>query len=185
VDVTPGRLNKREIDLYYPRLIIRDGEFCRLCGLMPKELSVDKLEIHEMKYERPLRIDNFCLLCHGCNNIEALNKENIEGGEPVPITYKTSRTVHPVFLEFISNKMVNALKDGLDYNALLADAILHTGMRKQTIQNWLYPLYAGYDSPYIQWGDRIYLKGREPRGRIQNLPQRNEELTDTEKQEGQ
>lgn len=180
----PGRLNKREIDLYYPRLLIKDGEYCRLCGKTPKELSVDKLEIHEMKYERPLKIDNFCLLCHGCNGIEILNRENIEGGEPVPITYKTSRTVHPIFLEFVSNKMVNALKDGLAYNRLLADAVLYTGMRKQTIQNWLYPLWAGDDSPYISWGDRLYLKGREPRGRIQNLPKREDELSDTEKEVG-
>ena len=153
-------------------------------GKMPDELRIDKLEIHEIKYERPLKIENFCLLCHGCNHLQILNKENIEGGEPVPITYKTSRTIHPVFLEYVSGKMLKAIKDGCDYNALLADAILYTGMRKQTIQNWLYPLYGGFDSPYILWGDRIYLKGREPRGKIQDLPLRDQELTEKEKSEG-
>jgi len=160
------------------------GEHCLLCGMMPKELQVEKLEIHEIKYERPLKIGNMRILCHSCNHLGVLNKENIEGGEPVPITYRTSRKIHPIFLEFVSTKMQNELKDGCDFNALLADAILYTGMRKQTIQNWLYPLYAGSDSPYILWGDRIYLKGREPRGRIQELPLRDEELSDTEKEVG-
>lgn len=179
----PGRLNKREIDLYYPALIIRDGEYCRLCGSMPSELKVDKLEIHEIKYERPLRLVNMCILCHGCNHLQTLNKENIEGGEVVPVTYRASRVIHPIFLEFVSTKMQNSIKDGCDYNKLLADACLYTGMRKQTIQNWLFPLYEGETSPYIMWGDRLYLKGREPRGKMQYLPTREEELSEQHQQE--
>lgn len=178
----PGRLNKREIDLYYPALVIRDGEYCRLCGQTPNELKVDKLEIHEIKYERPLKIDNFCILCHGCNNLETLNKENIEGGEREPLIFRRSRIIHPIFLEYISNEMQKSIKDGCDYQTLLADLVLYTGMRKQTIQNWLFPLYAGSTSPYIMWGDRFYLKGREPRG-IQNMPKRDKELSETEKEE--
>jgi len=180
VDVI-SRLNKREHDFYYPSLVIRDGEYCRLCGLMPNELNVDRLEIHEIFYERPLKLTNMCLLCHSCNHIKVLNKENIEGGETVPVNYKASRVVHPIFLEFISNKMQNAIKDGCDYLTLLADTILYTGMRKQTIQNWIFPLFHGTDSPYIMWGDRLYLKGREPRGKLQNLPLRDKELTEKDR----
>ena len=174
-------LNGKEVEFYYPRLVLIYGEYCFLCGKIPMELNVEKLEIHEIKYERPLRIGNMRLLCHGCNHIKILNKENIEGGETVPVNYRQSRVIHPIFLEYISGKMQEAIKDGCDYNTLLADTILYTGMRKQTIQNWFFPLYQGTDSPYVMWGDRLYLKGREPRGKIQDLVPRDEELTEKQK----
>jgi len=179
----PGRLNKREVDLYYPSLVVRDGEYCRLCGQTPSELKVPKLEIHEIKYERPLRLDNFCLLCHGCNNLEILNRENIEGREPAPITLKLSRKIRPIFWEYVSNAMQKNLIDGVAFDVLVADATLYTGMVKKTIIDWLFPLYAGETSPYFLWGDRLYLRGREPRGKIQDLPKRDEELSEQNKNE--
>jgi hypothetical protein len=179
----PGRLNKREVDFFYPNLVVRDGEYCRLCGQTPNELKVEKLEIHEIKYERPLKIANMCLLCHGCNHLHSLNKENIEGGERDPTVFRTSRKVKPVFLEYVSSRMQESIKDGCDYRALVADSALYTGMAVQTIRNWLYPLHEGIESPYIAWGDRLYLKGREPRGKVQNLPTRNKELNEEEQEE--
>ena len=177
-------MNKREIDFFYPRLVIIYREYCFLCGKTTMELNVDRLEIHEIKYERPLRISNMRLLCHGCNHLKELNKENIEGGERDPQVFRISRRIRPIFLEFISNEMQEAIKDGCDYNTLVADATLYTGMVIQTIRNWLRPLYEGSNSPYVMWGDRLYLKGREPRGKIQNLPARDEELTEVDKEKG-
>jgi len=176
-------LNGKEIEFYYPRLITIYGEYCQLCGKTPLELNVEKLEIHEIKYDRPLILANMRLLCHGCNHIKVLNKENIEGGERDPMVFRTSRIVRPIFLEYVSNEMQNAIKDGCNYPVLVADAALYTGMAIQTIRNWLRILYEGKSSPYIMWGDRLYLKGREPRG-IENLPVRDEELSDTEKEVG-
>lgn len=150
---------------------------------MPFELKTPKLEIHEIKYERPLKLENMILLCHGCNHLEVLSKENIEGGEQAPQVYRVSRKVHPIFLEYVSSQMQKSIKDGCDYITLLADAVLYTGMRKQTIQNWFFPLYEGSNSPYIMWGDRLYLKGREPRSKVQDLPKRETELSEAD-QEG-
>lgn len=178
-----SRMNKREIDFYYPSIILRDGEYCRLCGQTPKELTVDKLEIHEIRYERPLRLDDMVLLCHGCNNIKSLNRENIIGGEELPTIFKMSRDVKLIFKEWISTEMQNALKDGCNYDQLVADASLYTGMSIQTIKNWLYPLWRGKTSPYIEWGGQLYLRGRQPRGKIQNLPIRDEELSETDVEE--
>ena len=67
-----SQLNKRERDHFYPMLCLRDGAFCQLCQKTESEVSI--LQIHEIKYERPLRIENMKLICPSCNSIDDLSK---------------------------------------------------------------------------------------------------------------
>lgn len=177
-------MNKREIDFYYPRLIIMYGEYCILCGKTCNELKIDKLEIHEIIHERPLKIQNMRMMCHGCNNLKELNKANLElSAEPDPSIYQVSKRVYPIFKDWIAGEMMANLKDGLELQTLIADACLYTGMKRQTIINWVRPLYQGKTSPYIEWGGILFLKGREPKKLIEKLPVRTNEYSDTDQEE--
>ncbi len=170
-------MNGREIKLYRPRLKIIYGNYCIMCGQTPKELGISELEIHEIVHERPLKMANMRLMCHGCNHLESLNKENTDGGGETPTIYKVSRQNRPIFLEYVSGEMMKNLdKDGCEIDELVADSALYTGMVEDTVKKWLRPLYKGKTGPYIEWGNRLYLKGKEPRGQIQNLPKRDQEL---------
>ncbi len=174
-------MNKTEIDLYYPRLVVIHGEYCYLCTKTPKELDVEKLEIHEIKYERPLRLANMRLMCHGCNHLKELNKVNIDDNvEKAPEIYRTSKKRHIIFLDWISREMMNNVKKGINFNQLVADACLYTGMKRQTIINWLRTLYEGKTSPYTLEDDTLFIRGREFRGHVDELPERNKEFTDSE-----
>lgn len=181
--MTVSRMNGREIAFYYPRLILLTGEYCLICGKTPEELGVKKLEIHEIRYERPLKIANMKLLCHGCNHLEILSKENIDGREDAPAIYRVSKERHPIFLEWISGEMMKNVNQGCEFSSLVADASLYTGMRRQTIVNWLKPLFEGKTSPYILWGGVLHIRGREPRGRIEDLEKRDKEFYDKEQEE--
>jgi hypothetical protein len=177
-------MNGREDAFYYPRLLILYPEVCLMCGKTPMQLGVEKLEIHEIKYERPLKLSNMRFLCHGCNNIKELNKENVVGGtETAPAIYQISKDRHPYFLEFVAGEMMNNINNGCEFQTLVADACLYTGMKWQTVINWMKPLWIGKNCPYILWGDVLFLKGKEPRGKLQDLPKRDEEFKDTEKEE--
>ncbi len=158
-----SRLNGREIDFYYPRLVKRDGEYCQLCNKTVLDLSVEKLEIHEIKYERPLKMENMKLLCHGCNHKEYLNRENIDSltGRDAPVEYKMSRKIKPFFLEWLTGKM-QTNNYHMPYKQIVKGGSYYTGMHVQTIKNWLDPLLDHPESPYITWGDEVYLKGKEP-----------------------
>ena len=57
-----SNLNGKEIDFFYKKLTARDFEVCSLCQKTPFELNVDKLEIHETKYERPLKVEHMKLM---------------------------------------------------------------------------------------------------------------------------
>lgn len=179
-----SRLNKREIDFYYPRLSIIYGEYCILCGKIPLELGIERLEIHEIRYERPLKIANMRIMCHGCNNLKELNKTNLEVTvEAPPQVYTVSQRVYPIFRDWLAGEMMIRIKDGMEITMLIADACLYTGMKRQTIINWLRPLYEGETSPFINWSGCIFLRGREPRTKIEELPERSKELSETEKEE--
>ncbi len=177
-------MNKKEIDFFYPRLVVRDGEYCRLCAKTPSELGVDKLEIHEIIHTRPLDIEKMLILCHGCNNLNELNVENLEGDRTETPEFKVKRTYRPIFLEYLASEMMkNVNKDGCDFEEIVADGAYLTGRSKQTIINWLYPLYKGTKGPYIEWGGRLYLRGKQPRGMIQELPKRESEFQTDEQEE--
>ena len=157
-----SNLNGKEIDFFYKKLTARDFEVCSLCQKTPFELNVDKLEIHEMKYERPLKAENMKLLCHGCNHISDLTKENINGFREETPEFRVRMTVRPIFLEWLSKK-IQVNNWHITYQEAVAGGSLYTGRSVQAVKNWLYPLYAAEDSPYILWGDKLYLRGREPR----------------------
>lgn len=162
-------MNKREIDIFYPRLVQRDGEFCSFCQKTPFELGVDKLKIHEIKYERPLKLANMRLFCHACNCKSEFSKENI-GERPETPEYKVSRQIKPLFLEWLAGEMQKG-NWHITYTEAIAGGALYTGRSITTIKNWLYPLLYAKNSPYSLWGDDIYLRGHEPRKSLPDRPQ--------------
>lgn len=160
-----SNLNKKERDYFYPLLVKRDGEFCSYCMKTLSELNLPKLEVHEIVYERPLKIRNMRLLCHSCNHLEMFSKKIIKEMRDYLPEHKISLEKRPIFLKWLSNYMAEhnwhiELDEAVNSGAYI------TGMHVQTIKNWIRPLISE-EGPFIRWPnslgtDSIYVKGREP-----------------------
>lgn len=157
-----SNLSKKERDLYYPLLVLRDGEFCQLCRKTKDE--VDILEIHEVKYERPLNSSNMKLLCHGCNH-----------KFPREIAEMTSREATPehkvkILKEFEFRKWVwQTCKENnnhYSYDELINSGAYIFNLSTETTKRYLKPLMSleGILSKPMMWQYdlHVFIKGHEP-----------------------
>ncbi len=158
-----SNLNKTERDKFYVRLCERDGEFCQYCQRTKSEVGI--LEIHEIRYERPLRIDNMKLFCHGCNHLNIFSKENINSVNATP-EHKKNMVKEPYFRQWVLGKMYeNNYHYPLD--EIIDSGAYTIGVSTETIKRYLRPL-CSLDGPFTQaiaWADgalHIFVKGKEP-----------------------
>ena len=158
-----SKLNKKERDYYYPLIAQRDGEFCQLCQRTKDEVKI--LEIHEIKYERPLKLENFKFLCHACNHLQTISKENIDAVNATA-EHKKNMVKEPYFRQWVLGKMMEnnyhyAMDEIIDAGAYMV------GVSTETIKRYLRPL-CSEDGPFtkpIGWADgnlHIFVKGHEP-----------------------
>ena len=158
-----SQLNKRERDHFYHELCKRDGAFCQLCQKTESEVSI--LQIHEIKYERPLKIENMKLLCPSCNRIDELSKEKIDTTN-ASAEHKKNLIKEPYFRQWIIGKMYeNNYHYQLD--EIIDSGAYVVGVSTETIKRYLHPLCSeeGPFSKPIAWADgnlHIFVKGREP-----------------------
>ena len=158
-----SQLNKRERDHFYPMLCKRDGAFCQLCQKTEAEVSI--LQIHEIKYERPLRVENMKLLCPSCNRIDELSKEKIDSTN-ASAEHKKNLIKEPYFRQWLIGKMYeNNYHYQLD--EIIDSGAYVVGVSTETIKRYLHPL-CSEEGPFtkpIAWADgnlHIFVKGREP-----------------------
>ena len=164
------RLNKKERDYFYPLICQRDGEYCQLCQKTKDQVSI--LQIHELKYERPLRLDNMKLLCPSCNRISDLSKEKIDSVNATP-EHKKNMVKEPYFRQWVLGKMYeNNYHYELD--EIIDSGSYIIGVSTETIKRYLKPLCSeeGCFSKPIAWADgnlHIFVKGHEPIYNSDNL----------------
>lgn len=158
-----SNLSKRERDWFYPQLIARDGEFCQLCHKTKSEVSL--LEIHETKYERPLKLENMRILCHGCNHLLSLRKERIESVNATP-EHKKNMEKEPLFRNWILG-LLQEHNFHYELDEIIDSGAYTIGVSVETIKRYLRPLCSS-DGPFtkpIAWADgtlHIFMKGKEP-----------------------
>lgn len=157
-----GNLNKRERDKFYPMLVQRDGEYCQACGKTLAEAGV--LIIHEIAYNRPLKIDNMKLACMSCNTklsrISGVNRR-----DETPEFHK-NLIKEPLFKKFVIERLMEnnfhySYDDLIDSGAYICDISTETSkryLRKMMSENG--PLTKPMGS---QNGElHVYVKGKEP-----------------------
>ncbi len=159
-----SRLNKKEIDIFYPILTQRDNEFCFSCGKSPQELGVDKLEIHETRYERPLKSFNMKLYCHGCNH--TIPKEIVE------TMVRDATPEHRVKLlkEFQFRKWAlhecRENNNHYSYEELIDSGAYLFDLSTETVKRYMRPLMSkmGVFSKPMMWENdlHVFIKGHEP-----------------------
>lgn len=159
-----SRLNGREIERIYPILVRRDGEICQFCQKSIDELGVDKLEIHEIKYERPLRPINMKLLCHGCNNRKEFTKSNITGTREMTPEHQVNRKNKKQFRIWMWH-LLQENNHHYSYEDLVGSAAYLFDVETVTIERWIKPLISSY-GPYkkepfgLTGEEHIIVKGK-------------------------
>lgn len=168
-----ANLSKKERDQFYPDLVKRDGEKCGNCGKSLKEVNI--LEIHEDVYERPLKIENMRLMCHGCNHLKELRKKNMLRTSSVTAEHKKAIAAYPLFMRWIEGEITKPENNNhLPYDQVIDQAAYDVGMAvsgtplsPETTKRYLGPLCDHPTSPYVTRADNfgqmnIWLRGKEP-----------------------
>jgi len=171
-----SNLNSIEIKELYSELVrLGEGDFCPLCCKTLTELGVDKLELHEIRYRRPLYIKNFRLLCHGCNHKLELRKKTIEKYSSITAEHKKADAAYPLFIRWLEGEILKPENNNhLPYDRTISQAAYEIGMKltnyplsTETIKRYLDPLCDHPTSPYVTRADNnnqfeIWVRNKEP-----------------------
>lgn len=128
-----SRLNGDEIKKIRIELTQIYGEVCVLCVRTPQDLNVENLELHELKYERPLQIRNFAFLCHGCNRLKSLRKKEILDRE-LSASHKKNLESRPLFERWLRTTLQESnhhypLDEVIDSGAYISNCNIETVKR--------------------------------------------------------
>jgi len=118
-----------------------------------------RLLIHEIKYERPLNIDNMRPLCDSCNQeIHPPKPEELNEKLMKP-ELKINRANEPRARQYIINRI---LLDGeCDYNKLVAAAAEKVGASTKAVETYMDKLTSDEGKLKEMFGT-VYLRGYEP-----------------------
>ncbi len=158
-----SRLNKREHDLFFPQMIVKYGNFCYLCQRTPlatnKSMYCSRLLIHEIKYERPLKLDNMRPLCDSCNQeIHPPKPEELDEKQMKP-ELKINRANEPRARQYCINRI---LLDGeCDYNRLVNACSEKVGASTKAVESYLDKMTSDEGKLKEMFGT-VYLRGYEP-----------------------
>ena len=159
-----SQLNKREHDMFFPQMIVKYGNFCYLCQRTPlsqnKSMYCKRLLIHEIKYERPLKLENMRPLCDSCNQeIHPPKPEELDEKQMKP-ELKINRVKEPIARQYIINRI---LLDGeCDYNKIVAAAAEKAQCSTKAIETYMDKLCSD-EGKLIETFGTIYLRGYEPK----------------------
>lgn len=171
-----SRMNGTEIKRIRDELIERYGaEYCGLCYTTPEKVGESHLQIHEIRYGRPIRSENCMFLCRSCNKKKPLRKSAIEKTQDISASQKTAQIAYPLFIKWLDGE-INKPENNyhLSYELTITQAAYDIGMIIQgyplspvTIKRQLEPLCDHPTSPYITRADnfqqmQIWVRGKEP-----------------------
>ena len=158
-----SRLNKREHDLFFPQMIVKYGNWCHLCQKTPlatnKALYCNRLLIHEIKYERPLKLENMRPLCDSCNQeIHPPQPEELNEKQMKP-ELKINRANEPKARQYAINRIL--LDGDCDYNKLVAATAEKVGASTKAVESYLDKMTSDEGKLKEMFGT-VYLRGYEP-----------------------
>ena len=168
-----ANLSKKERDYFYPQLVQRDGEKCASCNKQIPEVNI--LEVHEDVYERPLKLQNMRLICHGCNHKKEFRMKNMIRTSSVSAEHKKAIAAYPLFMKWLEGE-INKPENNyhIPYDSAIDQAAFDVGMlitgvplSPETTKRYLGPLCDHPTSPYVTRADNfgqmnIWLRGKEP-----------------------
>jgi len=164
-----GRLNGREIKYIREELEKKYPEYCVNCGKTPKQLGVTKLELHEIKYDRPLNSENFILLCKKCNHPKPQNVNLIVGTSSITAEHRKNLEKEPFFRRLLHGEIMKPENNfHLPYYETLAWAAYEVGVSIDTISRRYIPVLTDHPtSPYVTKANNfgqmeIWVRGYEP-----------------------
>lgn len=143
-------------------------EYCSICGKTPEMLGVDKLQLHESKYERPLNSNNFYFLCRGCNKLKLLRRELILGTSTITAEHEKNLMAKPYFKKWLFGEITKPENNfHLPYQQTLRQAAFECEVETVTIKRYLDSLIDFPNSPYVSAPNdfnqmHIWLRGHEP-----------------------
>ena len=130
-----SHLNGDEIKRIRTELREKHGEVCTRCSKTPRDLNVPNLECHEVKYERPLRIENFAFLCHGCNRLKELRKNEIMNRE-LSASHKKNIESKPLFERWLRTTLQENKHHYL-MSEVIASGSYVSDCNVMTVKRWL------------------------------------------------
>lgn len=130
-----SHLNGDEIKRIRIELRQRYGEVCTRCGKTPMDLNVPNLECHEIKYERPLKIENFAFLCHGCNRLKDLRKNEIMDKE-LSASHRKNIESKPLFERWLRTTLQEN-NHHYPLNEVIASGAYICDCNVMTVKRWL------------------------------------------------
>ena len=157
-----GNLSKQERDKFYPLLVQRDGELCQYCRKTIDEVGL--LVIHEVTYERPLKVHNMRLFCLSCN--AKLRRATGEVQRDATPEYKKNLIKEPLFKKYVLEKIMEnnfhySYDDLIDGGAYHCDISIETA--KRYLRKMMSPEAALTKPMASQNGElHCYMKGKEP-----------------------
>jgi hypothetical protein len=159
-----SNLNKREHDYFFPLMIVKYGNFCYLCQKTPlsqdRKYYCKRLLIHEIKYERPLKLENMRPMCDSCNQEIHPPKPEVLDEKQMKPELKINREKEPKVRQYIINRI---LLDGeCDYNKLVAAAAEKISVSTKTVETYMDKLTSD-EGKLIETFGTVYLRGYEPK----------------------
>lgn len=159
-----SRLNKREHDLFFPQMIVKYGNFCYLCQRTPlatnPAMYCNRLLIHEIVYQRPLKLENMRPLCDSCNQeIHPPKEEKLDERQMKP-ELKINREKEPKARQYAINRIL--LDGSCDYNRLVAATAEKVGASTKAVETYFDKLTSDEGRLTESFGT-VYLRGYEPK----------------------
>ena len=159
-----SQLNKREHDMFFPQMIVKYGNYCYLCQRTPlsqsKSMYCKRLLIHEIKYERPLKLENMRPLCDSCNQeIHPPNEEKLDERLMKP-ELKINRANEPRARQYIINRIL--LDGSCDYNKLVNACSEKVGASTKAVESYMDKMTSD-EGKLIETFGTVYLRGYEPK----------------------
>jgi hypothetical protein len=125
-------LNKRQIDLLYPKMQIMYVEVCASCQRTLEQCNMKKFNIHHTRYDIEKLDPYWCrFFCNSCNKLKEFSYEKIvEGQNKFKINKREQKDSDPVtFLK--SEQIAENLKEYLD---LRMEQVRHKNRRLDWIE---------------------------------------------------
>lgn len=168
-----SRLNGRETKFVRDQLLAKFPEYCAKCNKTPQELHVEKLELNEIKYERPLNPNNYFWLCHGCSREKLLMKSLIVGTSSITAEHKKNLEKEPFFRRWLHGEIMKQENNfHLPYYETISQSAYEVGVSIDTIQRRYLPVLVDHpSSPYVTKANNlgqmeIWVKGYEPQDEV-------------------
>jgi len=158
-----SNMNGKEIKLWTPLVLNEHGIFCCLCQRTPKaktpELFVPRLLIHEIKYERPLKLENMRPICDSCNQKIHPEKQEKFNKKDMKPELAINRAKEGPFRSYVVNRIL--LDTSEDYNKLVNAACEKVGCSTKAGDTYMDKLCSD-EGRLLEMFGTVYMRGYEP-----------------------